>query len=464
MYPKVTSNLKQKQMLERSVPTSQQEIYSRLPRKESTLVREVGRESMEYVRDSMPAGNLHLYMTATENETTARVYVTSESKMDEFFPKLPRRKRLNLLNITTNGVTVSWDHSPSVNLYKQSEVQYCLVLSAVKYYATYCELTQEQRLSNNFNELQTVKNSKTNQMQNTLSVAPVTSSILGKPTVACTQYKTTYIFENLAPDTKYHLSLFAVNTHTGGSVAYEGASFVTRIEKQYTNTVVTLRDGRMYASYLNPARASFRLYEYPVDHFHRQIVVTVQPCTGYIRVNLYKDGQILRKSIFEELKTFVVANVKPGVLRIKVVNDDSDAKLYKIWASVKPSRNPYPRLPVDTSIKVLEHSRTCRSVTLAWLGSTEKHDYCLYKRMEEEEYFKQLILEESNQCQGPPAKMEKIFCRRFKVNNDSELIMKASVTDLKPSTTYRFDLYASKPNRQQLSYRTVWVKTKRDCP
>lgn len=449
-------------MLEMSLPTTKPAFAStmRLPRKESTLVREVGRESMEYVRDSMPSGNLHLYMTATENETTARVYVTTESKMDEFFPKLPRKKRLNLINITTKAVTVSWDHSPSVNLYKQTEVQYCLVMSAVKYYATYCELTQEQRPSS-FNDQQNFRNSKSNHMQNTMS--SVNANSIGKPIVACTQYKTTYLFENLEPDTKYHLSLFAINTHSGGSVAFEGASFVTRIEKQFTDTVVTLRDGRMYASYLNPARASFRLYEYPVDHFRRQVVITVQPCTGYIRVNLYKDGQILRKSVFEELKTFAITNVKPGVLRIKVVNDDSDAKLYKIWASIRPSRNPYPRLPVDTSIKVLEHGRTCNSVTLAWLGSTEKHDYCLYKRMEEEEYFKQLILEESNQCQGPPAKMEKIFCRRFKVNNDSQLIMKASVKELKPATTYRFDLYASKPNRQQLSYRTVWVKTKRDC-
>lgn len=83
--------------------------------------------------------------------------------------------------------------------------------------------------------------------------------------------------------------------------------------------------------------------------------------------------------------------------------------------------------------------------------------------MEEDDYFKKLILEESDQCRGPKSDMQLVFCRRVKPETEDDLIHNETVTDLKPSTTYRFDLFASKPQRQAISYRTVWVKTRGDC-
>lgn len=187
---------------------------------------------------------------------------------------------------------------------------------------------------------------------------------VSKPRVNCLKYKSSYIYENLRQESKYFLSLFAINTKTGGSVAYEGASFFTRKREL---EVFTLQDGKMVASYLNPARAAFKLYQFRVKHFHRNVLLNIQPCSGTLRVQIFKDDQLIKRSLFEELKSFVFESVTPGVLKIKVSNDDNDAKIYRIWASVKTSKNPYPKMPVDTSIKVLEHSRTCHSVTLAWL-------------------------------------------------------------------------------------------------
>jgi len=102
---------------------------------------------------------------------------------------------------------------------------------------------------------------------------------------------------------------------------------------------------------------------------------------------------LLSKSIFDDLKTFLVTNVQRGELKIKVINDDNETKLYKIWVSVDPLMNPYPLLPADTSVQSLEHGRTCTSVELAWLAvSPNQHQFCLYRKTEDEGYFKRLIL------------------------------------------------------------------------
>lgn len=104
-------------------------------------------------------------------------------------------------------------------------------------------------------------------------------------------HKTNYHFDKLAADTKYFVTVFAVNLKTGGAAVYEGASFVTRTEKLYAQNAELLKDGQIYASYLNPTRASFRLYQFTIEPGQNQILIAAQPCTGYIRVHLYKDGK-----------------------------------------------------------------------------------------------------------------------------------------------------------------------------
>jgi len=292
-----------------------------------------------------------------------------------------------------------------------------------------------------------------------------------------------YEFRGLQPNSDYHVSLFAVNPITEGSVAFgTGASFRTESgfggsggtggtggfanQPSSKPTINLMKDAATMASYLNPTRGTFQLYEYPVKHFIRELIFHIQPCSGYIRVKIFKDGKLVRMGTTEMLKTFQLTNLKPlSSIEIKVENDDNDAKIYRIWASEFSTSDPYPKLPVDTSVKVLEHSRTCNSVTLAWLGSTEKHNYCLYKREEQVDYFKKLILEEHDSCTDPRARMDMVFCRADKVQTDDQYIMKATVPGLKPDTTYRFDLYAEKPGRDEnkMSYRTVWVKTKQQC-
>jgi len=70
-----------------------------------------------------------------------------------------------------------------------------------------------------------------------------------------------------------------------------GASFVTRAEKVYVESFTALEDNQIHASYLNPTRASFRMYKFMVPENSPQVFVALQSCTGYIRLHLYKNGE-----------------------------------------------------------------------------------------------------------------------------------------------------------------------------
>lgn len=110
-----------------------------LLKKEGVLVKEVGVTQMEYFSDKMPLGILHFYITSEGNSTGARVFITSGGRMNGFFPKLPKNNRVQIINITTNSVSLEWDQSPSGNLFKKGDVDYCLVLSDTHEFHSYCE-------------------------------------------------------------------------------------------------------------------------------------------------------------------------------------------------------------------------------------------------------------------------------------------------------------------------------------
>lgn len=337
--------------------------------------QEVGRQATEFHLESVQLGILHLYVKAIDRETSVKVFVSTSILDDDFYPKLPRHGRLEVTSVTSNSVSVQW---PAV-VPQSSDLpntQYCIILTREEKIENFCELDE------NLHHFENLQFSKSNQLHEN-SLKPAT-----KPDRYCMVNKLRYEFRGLQPNTEYHVSLFAVNPVTDGSVAFGSASFRTDSENSDSGggaggaggdsasgsnnqlTINLMKDATTFASYLNPTRGTFQLYEYPVKHFIRELMIHIQPCSGYIRVKIFKDGKLVRTGTTEMLKTFQLQNLKPiSSIEIKVENDDNDAKIYRIWASEFSTSDPYPKLPVDTSVKVLEHSRTCNSVTLAWLGT-----------------------------------------------------------------------------------------------
>lgn len=199
------------------------------------------------------------------------------------------------------------------------------------------------------------------------------------------------------------------------------------------------------------------------------MLLVFHACAGYIRVSIYRDGKLLRKSdSFTGYRRFLVTNAKAGRLRVRVSNGDKKENVFKIWASTRPNKNPYPVLPDDTSVK--ETGRTCSSTTLQWLRSGGHARYCLYRRKESVNYFDDLIKQDTNHCVGTPSATELVGCFNDYANATAgdrvSALMQTTVEGLDPGVAYRFDLLARPLHRahsQQLPYRTLWVKTRQFC-
>ncbi|VDM28111.1 unnamed protein product [Toxocara canis] len=251
-----------------------------------------------------------------------------------------------------------------------------------------------------------------------------------------------------------------------------------------------LVDARLQTGKLAGFKGATQSFDFSVRYRgadQRKVLLVLHACDGYIRVAIYRNGRLLRRSDpFSGFRRFVVMNALSGHLTIQIVNDDSKPKLFRLWASTNPERSPYPQLPDDTSIK--ETRRSCSSTTLQWLKAADLEiRYCLYRRKESVHYVEELVSKHANLCSGRMPETDLIGCythfadRRSNVKNaskgylsiadeygsdDVDGIIETTVTDLSPNTIYRFDLLAEPVHRahsQQLPYRTVWVKTRAFC-
>lgn len=170
----------------------------------------------------------------------------------------------------------------------------------------------------------------------------------------------------------------------------------------------------------------------------------VHACDGLVRINLFKNGKVLKRSdsfsgfrrwvsgrirpiradlgrrqnlgmmgVKSKLMTqriwkihinwlisdknsdktdfrFVVTNIRNGHLRFQIVNDDDKAKTIRVWASTDSTTSPYADLPDDTSVKIV--GRSCSSTSIQFTRAhDEKVRYCVYRRKENSNFLEQLV-------------------------------------------------------------------------
>ncbi|CDW54637.1 WAP type 'four disulfide core' [Trichuris trichiura] len=396
--------------------------------REEELTRHIGSNQMSYSTNSFSGRMGRIVLKSVTNRpcvSQIRLAIKEKHSLAQLLPNRGVRVRQSA---DDGSVTIYWDQLESEAAI--ADLEYIFLLSRSKTFEALCAADE-----------QTMRFSISSSRRRTLTLS------------------------GLLTDVRYFLSVFAFRPSTIETVPFDSAAFTTTNPLSYPSS--TIVDGQLTIAHLGLSQYSARIHVLTVEKPASSLLITLYPCTGSLRVSAYSNGQFLRHWQVEELKTVELTNMTAGELRIRVFNNDDTEKTYKLWASVNASTYPYPTMPFDTSLLVLEHGRTCRSVRLGWLESTQAHSVCLFKRREQDDYFTQLILlEEPNRCQGPAADSELVFCRRFHHHSGgegAEVMITREVMGLRPANTYRFDLYASKPNGETLPYRTVWVKTKQFC-
>lgn len=406
-----------------------------------------------------------LVVRSSSASASARIFFSpSLFRLEDQYPPLPHDTRLamNTRNENSNSrnyevsTQITWKISPQVRNAEPGRYRICTIISRQDpEFAGVCDHVEE-----------------------------------GVETVKCVpQTNNSVVIGQLRRDRTYYVTVFVRDHKRGTSSAYEIQTIhttssteavshrkVTRNvpRKQKKSAPRVLSDGQLEQVELEPKKGTFVNLKFfinavPESNATQSAMFIVHACDGLVRINLFRNGKILKRSdAFSGFRRFVVTNIRNGHLRFQVVNDDESSKTIRVWASTDFSTSPYPNLPDDTSVKIV--ARSCSSASIQWIRSHDSHvKYCVYQRKENSNFLEQLVSLADNLCEGGLSSSTLVGCYThspISSEDDAQSLIETTVENLQPASTYRLDLLATpldRPNAQALPYRTVWVRTNRLC-
>lgn len=416
---------------------------------------------MTFQTDNSPSGVYIMEVTPTERDTSLKMYATTTPASDHAYPELlANHDQVRIVSEERDTVHFSWEPSQSESSYGQN-IEYCLTVSQVGNFPTLC--AAHAYMHGDIPPTAPPNSGFGFTWEKDMATALKSKAELATPApdyvyYTCVGSKTTYAYSELEPGETYYIDVFAVNKDTNRSTAYHGVKIKT---KPRPPKITPLKDGKMVMEFLKRSKRS-KLYKYHLSRDRKELLLSIQPCAGFLDVEIIKDNQVLKQLTVASLRKITLANAGAGTYFVKISHvDRKRSTSYKIMVTRKPSKYPYPKLPENTQIKVFPNLITCNSVTLAWLGTNIRSKYCLYKREEKTSTYR-LFPILPQQCSGPEVrkKTDKVMCRHFRYKNRRRAVMTATVHDLKPNTLYRFDVYITKRGGESLAFKTTFTTTK----
>ncbi|XP_038060190.1 protein NDNF-like [Patiria miniata] len=443
--------------------------------KQGTVVKTyVGYDVSTYVTYNSPAGIYTLEIKSPEKSTSVQIYATTTPDSDHLYPELPTDPRLDITSFRKNKVSLAWKPSPSDVIYREPIV-YCVAINSRQNYHTWCSVqsclygdqppAQPEHTGFGFEheraERRQHRRDKTADKEGRARdrEGGEEEDII----VECVGKKTLHTFTNLEPAKRYYFDLFAVDETNNRSVAYIGTSIITRPGPEIRKHIV-LKDGKLRTSSVRKS-SPVKTFDFSVGETVKDVMVTVQPCIESVQAEVWRDGTKIRSSNIRNLKDFWIRDIS-GDIEIKVKSLRRGSTHFRIFATTRPNKYPFPRLPDDKRIKVFENLRQCDSVTLAWLSTKEVSQYCLYKRVDKQAKRPTKRSRGRNrQCLEPDMRKrtEKVICRSISGTDVDRDVLMEEVSGLSPDTTYIFDVYVSSFGKQTLAYRSATVTTKKIC-
>ncbi|XP_064621648.1 protein NDNF-like [Lineus longissimus] len=421
-----------------------------------------GFEPMTYRTENSPSGIYMIDVVTNDTSSSVKILASTDPAAERFFPELPPDPNIVVSSSARRKLVVEWDPSPTYTRDNQ-QIEYCLSFNTDRNYKSLCEarvsafgdvpptVPPDSGFGFAFEKKRRrrIKQARKNALKTNEGVF-----------FTCIGSKTRYSFNKVAPGWLYFVDVFAVDPRNNQSVAYQGQVARTKYRQKYVN----LKDAKVVEKFIK-RRSGPKGFKYVLRGDAEQLVLQLEACTGAYFVEVKYHDKVLKEAQFTSLLTLDIRNAKAGVYFIKVSRKKLKVASFRIFATVDRSKTLYPMLPNDTSIRVFENLSTCHSVTVAWLGTTERSRYCLYKRPVNTRHLKRQHTPMTNQCTGPGGrkKSEKIVCKRFRARNRNRAVMTEVVDGLAEDTTYVFDVYVTKRRGHTLSYKAVRTKTRSKC-
>ncbi|XP_064457131.1 protein NDNF-like [Ornithodoros turicata] len=375
-----------------------------------------GNESMLFVQREAEPGVYVLELDSEQGDTSVQLYATSESVYP--FAQLPSDPKVDVLKVRDDQVLFSWKASQGT-----PDLEYCVAANRRENLRTLCAAITALRKRNDvFYE--------------------------------CVGGKTWHRFHNLHVGQTYFVDVYARNRRTNLSTAYPGTHFVARSPPS-----VRVRDSQTVRLVVDQGEAA--VAKYVLRKRVPALWLLAQSCSGPGPVQL--TVSLGRKQVLEapvmDSRVFTLAGPMTGTYVINVTSPVSHMRRVHVVLSRKYRKFPYPALPADNRVKVMESLTTCDSVTLAWRSvSDEKVRYCVYKR-------ESAVEQRDDTCQEEWPRSGKVTCRRyhrFSRQRFQDVIMQ-KVNRLRPDASYVFQVLVTKLRGKTLPYEPVWATTPRTC-
>ncbi|XP_051897306.1 protein NDNF-like [Pristis pectinata] len=429
-----------------------------------------GNIAQTYVRASSHSTFHRLELLSTERNTQIRVYLTTKPENEPPYPELPFDPRVNVASVGQTAVTLAWKPSPSV-LQDEENIQYCLLVNQKHNYQSLCAAENQAELGDGlwpdlpvvsiYSGGQEIYLTRTEDIQ--LPTHLLSNPISREPKMdvmqLCVGNRNIYSISELQPNTQYYFDVFAVNVLTNTSSAYTG-TFAKTLQWPDPN-ILSLKEGIMIQVYVR--KDGLKFYSFRPKTWHRRVQFTFHSC-GKIYVRIERNGKVMVSESTENLKHFQLNGKSKARYIIGIKSMGPSEVLVKILVSTRPNKPLFPRLPDSLKLKSFDRLRTCNSVTVAWLGTSEQNRYCLYKR---EIGGQQLERERNKQnwCFGPETRRvsEKVGCRHFHHLNPQRAVAVEKVMGLKAGTTYLFDIYVIGHKGHSVKYQGKVIKTRKAC-
>uniref|UniRef100_A0A6I8T1A4 Protein NDNF n=1 Tax=Xenopus tropicalis TaxID=8364 RepID=A0A6I8T1A4_XENTR len=360
-----------------------------------------------------------LDIASLESDTSFQVFVWDHKNQGNLWPQLPNDSQLEITSAEEDRIKLSW--KPSLGDGKK--INYCVFVNKQHNVKTWCatESNINKMFSNQLKEnegkssksldpaMKTSKihsnNLKENVMEQKINHDQLSSKNFVGAQKVCVGHWTNATISKLKPKTLYYFDVFAVNSHTGTSLAYTGTFAETKNKhrSQLVNLQITVKEEVIISQNIHRAH-NFKISGKP----KASCIITLKSSKG-----------------------------GPG--------------LVKILATTAHNHLPFPNLSSDNSFSV--HNSTCSSATVTWTGSGHGTKYCIYARHLEQNLDLKLIHKHQNSCLSTNSR-SKSKGILFKVEK---------IKDLKPGKTYLLDLYFIGLHNSTIKFPSRVVRTQGWC-
>ncbi|KAH3869359.1 protein NDNF-like [Dreissena polymorpha] len=423
-------------------------------------------ETAETLRLDLPREGIYtIEITSLNSDSYVQIFVSSSPDIERF-PDLPADTRVREIDKKKDSFTVEWESSPDEQHFGDS-LEYCIAVNRRRSFKTLCSVESHRNgdpkptlpPGNGFG-FSTDIYKKRLLKQN---AQPIQAQRKGSIFLKCIGQNRKATFEKVKTRYGYYVDVFVKHTLTDGryrSRQYVGTYVKTNRKRKFPK----LKNGKTRIAKFTK-RTRKITYLFYNSKSTRDLHLALSSCSGKVNVEIKGVNGTLLKAGVKGTKVLNITDAPQGqyliTIQLKTVRYKTSVHVSMV---ARKKLLKVPILPEDRTVKVFDNLSSCSSVTVAFIGTSTKQTYCLYKTEISKENSTS-ISQKLNEC-GAYSRVktvsQKIMCKKFKYSKENA-VLAITVTNLKSDTSYIFDVFVNRGKYFTFLYNSIRTKTSPSC-